>query len=272
MSFLHRLKMGWNLSVDSLSVVRSEPRLALFPLIAGIAGAVYISLILIGTVLLAGTEPGAIAYAALFVAYLGSAFIAAFFSAALMSNARALFDGDSPTLVDGIHAAWSKRRQLAVWSVISAMVGVIFTALESEDVPFGDIASVLFSAAWGIMTYFVVPVILFEKVTVSEMFKRSGQTFKRTWGETAGASFGVGIITALFALAGLSLAGTLFLVIETTGMGLVVSIGLAGIVVLSAVLLGSALSSISKTALYVYATEGRNPAGFENIDFSAVPR
>lgn len=272
MSFIHRLKTGWNLSVDSLAVIRSEPRLALFPLIAGIAGTVYISLILGGALFLGGTDPGPFAYAALFVVYLGSAFIAAFFSAALMSNARELFAGGSPRLRDGLHAAWKKRRPLAVWSLISAVVGVIFTALESEDVPLGDLASVLFSAAWGIMTYFVVPVIVFENVTAAGMFKRSGQTFKETWGESAGAGFGVGLITALFAVVGLAVAGTLFLVIGGTGVGLVVALAVGAIVVLSAVLLGSALSSVSKTALYVYATEGRNPAGFENIDFTAVPR
>lgn len=272
MGFFNRLKTGWALSMDSLDVLRSSPGLALFPLVAGIAGAVYIGLILGGSVLVTGTEPGIGLYAVLFVVYLGSSFIAAFFAAALMYNTREIFHGREPTLQDGIAAAWDKRTPLFAWAVISAIVGVVFRALENEDVPLGDVASVLFSAAWGILTYFVVPVIIFEDATVTEMFERSGQTFKETWGETAGAGFGVGIVTALFTLAGLAVAGIVFLAFGGTAVGVVGAIAIGALVLLFAYLLGTALGSIAKTALYMYATEGERPDGFENVEFANAVR
>jgi hypothetical protein len=272
MAFFTRLKTGWTLSMDSLGVLRSNPSLTLFPLVAGIAGAVYIGLVLGGSILVTGTDPGIVLYAVLFVVYLGSSFIAAFFSAALMYNTREIFHEREPTLRDGIAAAWRNRTPLFVWAVISAVVGVAFRALENEDVPLGDLASILLGAAWGILTYFVVPVIVFEDVSVTEMFKRSGGTFKRTWGETAGAGFGVGIVTMLFTLGGLAVAGVVFLLLGGTVVGVVGAIAIGALVLLLAYLLGTALGSIAKTALYIYATENERPDGFGNVDFANTAR
>ena len=180
MGFLARLKTGWALSMDSLDVLRAEPSLAVFPAVAGLAGTVYLVLVLGGAVLLTGADPGPVVYVALFVVYLGTAFVAAFFSAALTYNAREVFRGRDPTLSEGLAAAWRNRGTLFVWAVVSAVVGVVLRAIESQDSPVAEIVATAFGVAWGILTYFVVPVIVFEDVSVSEMFRRSGGTFKRT--------------------------------------------------------------------------------------------
>jgi hypothetical protein len=149
---------------------------------------------------------------------------------------------------------------------------VILRAIESQDSPVAEIVAAAFGVAWGILTYFVVPVIVFEDVSVSEMFRRSGGTFKRTWGETAGAGFGVGIVTALFTLVGLAVAVVLFLALGGTGLGFLLAVAVGVLVVLAAYLLGTTLGSVAKTALYVYATEGSRPDGFEDVDFANATR
>jgi hypothetical protein len=272
MGFLARLKTGWALSMDSLDVLRAEPSLALFPAVAGLAGTVYLVLVLGGAVLLTGGDPGPLLYVALFVVYLGTAFVAAFFSAALTYNAREVFRGRDPTLSEGLAAAWRNRGELLAWAVVSAVVGVVLRAVESQDSPVAEIAAAVFGVAWGILTYFVVPVIVFENVSVSEMFRRSGRTFRETWGETAGAGFGVGIVTALFTLVGLAVAAVLFLALGGTGLGFLLAAAVGVLVVLAAYLLGTTLGSVAKTALYVYATEGSRPDGFEDVDFASATR
>jgi len=268
MGFFGRLKTGWALAMDSFQVLRREPSLTIFPIISALAGAIFLGLVLGGSVLLTGTDPGPVLYGALFLVYLGTAFISAFFSAALTYNAREVFEGRDPTLKDGLTAAWGNKGTLFTWALVSAIVGVILRAIESADNPIADLASMLFSVAWGILTYFIIPVIVFEDVSAREMFTRSGQTFKETWGETAGAGFGVGIVTVLFTLVGLGIAGLVFVTLGSTAVGAVGAIGLAILVVLLAFLLGTTLGSVAKTALYVYATEGERPSGFENVDFS----
>jgi hypothetical protein len=272
MGFVSRLKTGWALSVDSFQVLRQEPSLTVFPAVAGIASTIYLALILGGAFVLLGTDIGVLTYLALFVVYLGTSFIAAFFSAALMYNAREVFHGRDPTLGEGLSAAWRNKRPLFAWAVISAVVGVVLNVLESQDNPLSEIASLLFSVAWSILTYFVVPVIVFEDVSVREMFERSGETFTQTWGENVGASFGVGIITILFTLVGLAVAAVVFVALGGTGAGVLVAIVVAVLVVVAAYLGGTTLSAVAKTALYMYATEGDRPSQFEDVDFQNAAR
>lgn len=272
MGFLDRLKTGWALSMDSLGVLRAESSLTAFPFVAGVAGAVYVGLVMGGAVLLTGTDPGPATYAALFAVYLGSAFIAAFFAAALTYNAREVFRGRDPTLADGLAAAWRNRRSLLAWAVVSAVVGVLLRVVESQDNPLARVAAMLFGVAWGVLTYFVVPVIVFEEVSVAGMFERSGETFTGTWGETVGAGFGVGVVTAAFTLAGLALAALVFVAFGTTALGVLGALAVGAVVLLAAYLLGSTLGSVAKTALYVYATEGERPDGFERVDFASAVR
>lgn len=249
MGFFSRLRTGWALSMDSLDVVRDEPSLALFPAIAGVAGAIYLALILGGAFLLTGPDPGV-----------------------LMYNASEVFHGRDPTMGEGLAAAWRNRSSLFAWAVISAIVGVVLRAIESADNPLADIAAIIFSVAWSVLTYFIVPVIVFEEVSVREMFERSGQTFKQTWGETAGATFGVGIVTVLFTLAGLAVAVAIFLVLGGTAVGLFGALAVGVLAVLFGYLLGTTLSSVARAALYMYATEGEQPPGFEDVDFASAGR
>jgi hypothetical protein len=273
MGIFARLKMGWNLSMDSLQVLREHPQLALFPLVSGVAGIVYIALLFGGSFVLDLLE-GQTAYAVLFLLYLGSAFIAAFFNAGLVYSAREAFEGRTPTLKGGLAEAWRHKGPLFAWAIISAVVGMIIRAIEQQDSIVADIVALVFSAAWSIITYFIIPVIVFEDQSITEMFKRSGETFKNTWGETAGASFGVGLVSIVFMLIGLAIAAVVFFALGGFGggVGFFAAVAIAGVVILAAFLLSSALGAVAKTALYVYATEGRRPDGFENVDFERGAR
>ena len=169
MGIFARLKMGWNLSMDSFQVLREHPQLALFPLVSGVAGLVYIALLFGGSFVL-GLFEGNASYAVLFLLYLGSAFIAAFFNAGLVYSARQAFQGRTPTLKEGIAEAWRHKGPLFAWAVISAIVGMIIRAIEKQDSIVARIVAVVFSAAWSIITYFIIPVIVFEDQSVTGMF------------------------------------------------------------------------------------------------------
>ncbi|WP_439026032.1 DUF6159 family protein [Haloarchaeobius sp. DT45] len=268
MGFFQRLSLGWRLAMDSLGVLRRDPELAAFPLVGGLAGAVYLSLLLGGATFVVGTDPGVLAWVVLFAVYLGSTFIASFFTAGLMHEARESLEGREPSLRGGLAAAWGNAGTIFAWATIAATVGVVLQVVRSDEGILGDILAGVVSVAWGILTYFVVPVIVFEDVSVTEAIRRSGDTFKRTWGETAGAHFGVGIVSILFTLVGLVLAVGVFVLVGGSPVGFLGAVAFAVLVVLVTVLFGQTLTGIAKTALYVFATEGREPAGFENVDFA----
>lgn len=266
MGIFRRLRVGWALSMDSLNVLRAHPELAVFPLISGLGGLVYVGLLLGGVVLL-GLDEGPVLYVVLFVLYLGSSFIAAFFTAGLTYSVKEALEGREPSLRSGFAGAWRKRTLLFAWAIISAIVGVILRAIERQDNVIARIAAMIFSVAWGILTYFIIPVILFEDVSVRSMFSRSGETFKDTWGETAGAGFGVGLVTVLFTLGGVLIAGLVFVAFGSSAVGAAGGLVIAVLVIFGAYLVGTTLTGIAKTALYIYATEGVQPAEFNDVDF-----
>lgn len=271
MGFFARLKTGWALAMDSLDVLRDHPRLALFPLLAGIAGAVYVGLLTGSAYLITGPDAGPASLAVLFLVYLGSTFIASYFTAALTYNTREALEGREPSMRAGLAAAWHEKGTLLTWAVVSAIVGVALRVIEKQDSPVARIVAGIFSVSWGILTYFVIPVIVFEEVGAREMFERSGRTFRDTWGETTGAGFGVGIVTILFVLAGIALAAVVFVVLGGA-VGLLGAIAVGAIAILVAFLLGNTLGTIARTALYLYATEGEQPAAFDDVDFSRAVR
>jgi hypothetical protein len=274
MGFFDRLRTGWALAMDSLRVLRRDPELVAFPFVAGVAGFVYLGLLFGGTSLLGLSGDGLVSYAVLFVTYLGSTFIASFFTAGLVHETRVAFEGGEPSFANGLRAAWGRAGTLFAWAVVAATVGVLVRALERQgrNNVAAQIFAGLFSVAWSILTYFVVPVIVFEDVGIRGALSRSGETFKNTWSETAGAGFGVGIVTLLFLLVGIALAVAVVAVVAGSGsfLGLVGALAVGAAIVLLAYLAGSTLGSIARTALYVYATEGKKPRDFDDVDFTSL--
>lgn len=279
-----RLRTGLGLAIDALSVLRDEPELAAFPLVAGVAGLVYLAVLggAIATVRGPRTAPATVTgshsvlatvgghvvfYALLFVLYVGSTFVASFFTAGLVHETRKAFAGREPSFRDGLSAAWANVGTLFAWALISATVGLIVRAIENRSGLVGKIIASLVGVAWSVLTYFVVPVIAFEDVGVVDAIKRSGTTFKDTWGETAGAGFGVGVITVLFVGAAIAITAVLFVVVSKVASAATLGVlALGAVLILLAYLASVTLGAIVRTALYVYATDGQMPKPFKNMD------
>ena len=268
MGLFSRLRTGLRLARGSLSVLRDHPTLLWFPLIGGLAGVAFLGTLL-GSVLVATDgQESPLFYAGLFLAYVGETFIASFFTAGLMYATRQAFHDETPTVRAGLAAAWRCKWPLLAWAVVAALVGVLIRAIEESSDVGGTVVAVLFGVAWGVLTYFVVPVVVFENTSLTGMFSRSGQVVRDVWGESLGAEAGVGIVTVLLALVAVGISLGAFVLIPTgTTAGLVTFLVVAGVLVLGAVLVGETLGGIAKTAVYVYATEDETPAYFSSVSF-----
>ncbi|OLZ39348.1 hypothetical protein A6E15_18375 [Natrinema saccharevitans] len=273
MGVFSRLKTGFGMARRSGRVLRAHPKLFVFPLVGGLSGIAFIAT-LFGSLYLTGPlfeDPGPTVYAALFVAYLVETFIASFFTAALVAATHTAFHGEEPSIRAALATAWQRKVPLLIWSVIAAIVGVIIRAIESEENLAAQIVAGLFAVAWSVMTYFVVPVIVFRDPSVTEMFSESARTFKDTWGESIGAVGAIDIFSFLLAVAGLGLGALTFVVTAGTGtVQLLATVLIGGSAFLFGLLVGKALSGVAKTALYVYATESTAPEFFDDMDFSEL--
>lgn len=273
MGILQRFKIGFGMARRRGRVLREHPKLLLFPILGGISGLAFIAT-LFGSLFLTGPlfqEPGPALFGALFVAYLVETFVASFFAAALVVATRTAFRGEEPSMRDALATAWRRKWPLLVWSVVAAIVGVLIQAIESQDNLVGQLLAGLFAVAWGVMTYFVVPVIVFRDPSIKELFGESARTFKDTWGESIGVMGAVNLVTVVFGLVAAALAAVTYVAVPLAGTGrLVVTVVVGGSAFLFAVLIGKSLTGVAKTALYVYATDREAPEHFEDMDFDRL--
>jgi hypothetical protein len=280
-----QLERGLRMVVRSLVVLKHNPKLLVFPLIAGVSSLVFLALLLgstFGVVVgiegvdafqtqsaletIVGDNP-VIVGTALFLGYLGTTFVSVFFTGALVVESRYAFANEPVTLQRGMAHAWAARYKLFAWAVIAATVGVVIDAIENSNTPISKVFAVVFGAIWTVMTFFMVPIaVLDPECSLREMFTRSGRTFRETVGETvvslgAPRVIGVGIF---FLATGLALG-----VSEVTTNTLVYGPILVFGGVLSQ-LVSTTLRGILKMMVYVYATEGKTPAEFDASDLDAL--
>ncbi|GAB7017150.1 DUF6159 family protein [Halostagnicola bangensis] len=270
MSYFSRLKTGFVLSVASLRVLRSHPKLALYPLVSGIASAVFMAALLGPLFLASEMSLGGIEIAVLFVVYLGTTYITALFNAGLVYSVGEVFHGNDPHIGDGLRAASRKSGTLLIWSVVSAIVGIFIQALESRGGVGAQIAAMIFSVGWAVATFFVIPIIVFQDdVSATSMFTESASTFKETWGETVGTKVGLGIIPALIMIPGIVLAVGIIAVSQSLAM-VAIALAIAVSFGVLSMLVGGVITGVAKTALYVYATEDLKPEEFNQFDFDSM--
>jgi hypothetical protein len=261
--FFERLRIGWQLTKVSLGVLRQEKGLVLLPflslLFTGAAWLVFfVSLFYLAAP--SGWFGTWIFYAGLAVVYFVTFFVSIYFNAAVMGAAMIRLNGGNPTISDGLKVANENLGRIAGWALVSATVGLVLRAIAERFGWVGRIIAGIAGVAWGVVTYLVVPVLIFEKIGPWAAVKRSGSLLRQTWGEAAGGYLTLGGIFLLLALPGL-LFILVGLLVAGVG-GVLVGLAVAIVYWLILTLLGSAAQSILVTALYRYATTGKLGFGF----------
>src|SRR6516162_6321216 len=198
-----RLANSFALARSSWQVLRTDKKLVLFPILSGIC-CIVVLIAFWAPVLLAqpaflqgqGQVPGWI-YPLAFAFYFVNYFVIVFFNAALVSCALIRFHGGTPTVGDGLRAAFSRLPQILAWALVSATVGVLLKVIENAHEKAGEFISAILGTVWTVITYFVVPVLVVEKVGPIEAVKRSVQILKQTWGDALVGKFGIGLFILL---------------------------------------------------------------------------
>lgn len=264
------IQRSFTIFKQSLSVLRQDKEILVFPLLSGIFTIIAMAGMVFGGVatgfferiVQAGDrslEANLLAYAALFVWYFVSWFIVLFFNVGVVACARIRLEGGDPTVADGFRAARENLKAILVWALISATVGVILRAIAERSKLIGALIAKFLGAAWAITTYFVVPVMIFEKSGPRESMKSSTALITRTWGESLVAAAGVGITIMLLGIGGLAFPIIGFLISPTAAL---IGLGVMAFYWILLAIISSALTGIYRTGLYLYAKDGRGPAGF----------
>ncbi len=275
------LKRSYNLFKQSFSVLRSNPTLVLFPLLSLVC--VTIATFGVGVVGLVtgsfgiGGEDGFTGLGVLLILlfYFSTYFFTIYFQVALVACVKRYLEGGKPTLGHGVQEASARLGAIVSWAIIAASVGLLLRILEEvarrNTQGFGrfiaEMIIGMLGMAWSLLTFFVIPILAYDRVGGVEALKRSGSVVKRRWGEAVVGGTGIGLVMWVVGLVVIVVLGGIgFIALSSGGTaGLVVGlvfIALAVLALLVAITLTAALQSIYTTVLYTYATTGQAGSHF----------
>lgn len=267
-----RISRGWALTKMTLRVIRKDKEILIFPVLSGL-----ITLLILGsfiggvflTVGFAGLDEGNAGWImlALFVLfYFVSFFVAIFFNACVIGCAMIRMNGGDPTVSDGFRIARENIGRIVMWALFAATVGIIIKAIQERVGFVGRMIMGAVGVAWTIVTYFVVPVLVYERLGPWKAVKRSAEILKRTWGEALVGNLGLGAIFVLLGFLGLLpiALGAYMGTIASIVIGVVVAV----IYWLILGIVASAAQSVLVAALYRYATTGKVSEEFEDVSFA----
>jgi len=179
--------------------------------------------------------------------------VGVFFKGALVAGAHERLSGGDPTVKSALTRAVTHLGGLLPWALLTATVGLILSALRDRAGRLGQFAVSLIGMAWEAASFLVIPAIVVDDHGAVSGLKASASLLKRTWGENLASQIGFGLL-------GLAALIPAILVVVVAGpIGLVVAVPWAALVVVVL----TALGAVFQTALYLYATTGTVPDGFE---------
>ena len=276
-----RIRGAWLLAKQSWRVLMLDKELLVFPLLSGIACLLVLASFIAGVFVTGNFQGGKAQWDGLllimgFVYYFVNYFIIVYFNSALVACAMIRFEGGDPTVADGLRAASTRLPQILAWVLLAATVGIVLRAIQERFELLGRIVIGLIGAAWTIATYFIVPVLVVEKLGPFDAVKRSATLMKQTWGESLASHVGIGAATGLISFLGVLLIGTASVALAVAMSSLAVFIaGVVAIVafLVLAALVSSALTTIVLSALYLYAAQKKAPQAFDGMaQFAFAPK
>jgi len=263
----------WQITKLSWKVLQLDRELIFFP-IMGTLVAIIVGVIAAGVFAGTGTfdrlgsgetEFNVVDLIITLVAYFGGLYMVIFFNAALVAAARERLEGGDPNVMSGIRAVRGMWLAILGWTIITGTVGLILQALQSmaRENSHGVMRIVamilvaLLQTAWAYITFFVIPVLVVERVGPIGAIRRSGRLLRQSWGEQLTASFSFFLI---YLLALLIVAIPVVVLIFLWPVGaIIVGVILGGIALASV----AAMEGIFKAALYEWVSEGKGSEWFD---------
>jgi hypothetical protein len=258
-----RIARSWRLTRAAWKVVRNDRTLLTLAALSTLAGAVTLAVVfaLSGAFGSGHLSRNELALYALIFAY-PLTFISVFFNTAMAAAAAAALDARQLSLAEALAVPTRRIGQVALWSLIAAVVGFVLEQLASRLPLGGSIATRLVGVGWSLASLFAIPILALEDCSAPEALRRSAHLVKQRWGEGIGGSLIIGAWTAivilplivLFVLAAVAAAGVPGL------QDLVIALGVLALV--AVVALQVVVRQAFSVALYRYATSGEAQGPF----------
>ena len=200
--------------------------------------------------------------AGLFILSLCMYIVSTFFNVALSACVLAVFEGKPIGIGGGISTAARRLTAIFGWSAIAAVIGTISSLIDRRGNILVSVLTFLGGLAWTIATLFVIPIIATRNVSAVTAIKDSVNLLRADWGDAN--TMHHGSRKRLFIFMGILIGVTLLTHIN---LGPQMSTDIAFVLLpllVIAMLFFSTIYTISRTALFYYATQRAAPPQFDS--------
>lgn len=198
---LENAKVGWQLGSTGFSFIQSHKKTVLFSFFSGclyVLSIFFFILPAIGSTVfhLSVSKHWLLCFLFLFLTTIFSALM----KVSLSIYTAALFEGNELSVLASIGLALSRFFAIVQWACIATIVGMVVGVLRNRNKngSFTNTFTGLFGSAiqlgWNVFTFFVIPLLAFENLSIIATIQESASLLKKTWGPTAGATFNIGFI------------------------------------------------------------------------------
>ena len=258
----------------SWKVLRKDRELLLLPVLSFLASILVLTLLWLPTLSAIDTsgladeggDPGAVLIVVGVISAMAMSIISVFFNGALVAGAHERLSGGDPTVRSAVGRAFSRLPGLLPWAILTGTVGLILQAARERAGWLGRFVVNMVGMAWQTATFLVVPAIVIDDHGAVSGLKASAALLKRTWGENIAARVGFGLLGLV------AIIPAVLVVVATGALGgaaLVLGILVAVPYLALVVVVLTALNAVFQTALYLYATTGSVPTGFDDSNLQA---
>ena len=258
----------------SWRVLRKDRELLLIPIFSFLASIAVLALIWLPTLSAIDTsalegereDPGALLGIVGIITAMALSIITVFFNGALVAGAHERLSGGDPTVRSAVGRAFSRLPGLLPWAILTGTVGLILQAVRERAGWLGRFVVNMVGMAWKTATFLVVPAIVIDDHGAISGLKASAALLKRTWGENIAARVGFGLLGFVAIIPAVLVVGATG---ALGGAALVLGILVAVPYLALVVVVLTALNAVFQTALYLYATTGSVPTGFDDSNLQA---
>ena len=275
-----RIRNTIELAKTSWGVLQKDRELVILPVLSFVIGLIVLAVFVVPGILAlpeettstaAGTEEQALPALSVILFALGTfaaTIVSVFFTGALVAGAHERMSGGDPTVGSSIGKATQRIPGLVPWALLTATVGMIIQALRERA---GGLANFLLGGielAWNVASFLTIPAIVIDDKGPIDGFKTSAGLLRQTWGENLASQVGFGLLSFVAIIPAIVLVVIAAASGVTAFMIAAFVIAAAWIALVLAVV--SALGGIFRAALYMYATSGTTPDGFEGADLGGT--
>lgn len=205
------------------------------------------------------------------VGLLVATFITTLFAVAFAAGADERLDGGDPTLRSCLSAAWSRKWAVLQWALLSVVVGLVLRALREKAGPLGKVLAGLGGLAWGVGTYFVIPILAGTRTSAWSAVGTSAQLMRKKWGNALRVQIRLGLYVVVWLLAAVGAGFGVYALSQTSTVVAAAVAVVAVVVLVYAALVLSVLGAYVRVALWRFAT-GRPVPGFDPSRLEAAVR